>query len=470
MAARVAVIGGGISGLAAAYRLSELARTREFPLEVTLFEAGARVGGPLETVRREGLVMETGADAFLSEKPEALALAERIGLGGRLVRTREALRRTLVVRAGRLVEVPEGFALMAPTYLGPVLLSPLFSLKGKLRMLLEPLLPRRRADGDESLAAFVTRRLGVEVLERVAQPLAAGIYTGDPYHLSVAATMPRFVEMERRYGSVILGLRAAARQAAEKRGVSGARWSLFVSLAGGMGELVEALRERLGATLRVGAEVQELRREGVRWRIAVGGEALTADAVICTVPAYAAARLLEPVAPVLAAELRPVRYASAVVINLAYAAAALPALPSGFGFVVPAIERRKIIAGSFSSLKFAGRAPAGIVLLRVFLGGALQAHLAELDEAALVAAAREELSALLGITAAPQVIEVRRWPEAMPQYAVGHRHRVASIRKRLTEVPGLFLAGAYLDGVGIPDCVRQGEAAAGAALAAVMGV
>ena len=209
---RVAIIGGGITGLAAAFRLRELAdRAHEIPIEIALFERSMRVGGALDTIRRDGFVIETGADSFLSEKPAAAKLAERLGLASELIGTQEQFRKTFVVRGGRLVEIPEGFSLLAPTWFGPLLRSPLFSATGKLRMMIEPMIPRRRATADESLGAFVRRRLGREVLARVAQPLAGGIYTADPELLSIGATMPRFVEMERRYGSVIRGLRAAAR-------------------------------------------------------------------------------------------------------------------------------------------------------------------------------------------------------------------------------------------------------------------
>ncbi|HEX4210747.1 MAG TPA: protoporphyrinogen oxidase, partial [Candidatus Binataceae bacterium] len=249
---RVVVIGGGITGLAAAYRLQESAAARAMPIAVTLLESSDRVGGALETIRREGLVMEAGADSFLAEKPAARNLAERLGIAGDLINTQERFRKTMVVRRGRLVPIPEGFSLMAPTWMGPVWHSELFSPWGKLRIALEPWIPRRNSgDQDESLAAFVTRRLGREVLERVAQPLAAGIYTADPATLSIGATLPRFVEMEREHGILIRGLRAAAQSRnALARGTSGARWSLFLSFREGMGRLVETLAARLGQTIR----------------------------------------------------------------------------------------------------------------------------------------------------------------------------------------------------------------------------
>ncbi|HLW69861.1 MAG TPA: protoporphyrinogen oxidase [Candidatus Binataceae bacterium] len=460
---RIVVIGGGITGLAAAYRLREFASASEAPVEVILLEAGNRLGGALETVYSDGFTIETGADSFLSEKPAAMNLAERLGLTRTMVRTQEQFRKTLVVRNGRLVEIPAGFSLLAPTYFAPILRSPLFSLGGKLRMLLEPLVPRRRATTDESLGALVTRRLGRQVLERIAQPLAAGIYTADPAQLSASATMPRFVEMERRYGSLILGLRAAARgREAESRRVSGARWSLFVSFSRGIGTLVEALAASLGDVVLRGRRVVALaRKPSDGWKVLLaGGAEIDADAIICTTPAASAAKLVRSHDAALSAQLDEIRYASAATVNLAFNASDFAAPPAVFGFVVPAAERRNIIAGSFSSLKFAGRAPADKLLARVFIGGAFNSAILARDDDALIATARAEFESLLGVTATPLLAHVRRWPDSMPQYALGHLDRVHSIRARVARLSGLILAGAYLDGVGIPDCVRQGEAAA----------
>lgn len=456
----MAVIGGGITGLAAAFRLRELAATRELPLEVTVLERGPRLGGPLRTVRRGGFVIETGADSFLSDKPWAADLARRLGLETELIPTREEFRRTLVVRAGRLVEIPDGFSLLAPARLGPVLRSPLFSFGAKIRIALEPFIPRRIDGADESLAAFVTRRLGREVLERVAQPLAGGIYTADPNQLSIAATTPRFVDMERSYGSVIRGLRAAEETRA-MRGTSGARWSLFLSLRGGMESIVEALATRLAGSIRSGAEIASVAREDSRWRVGLAdGTTLDADAVICTAPAYTAARVLSALEPSLAARLAEISYASAATVNLTFNERDFPVPPRSFGFVVPIVERRKIIAGSFSSLKFDGRAPVGSILARAFIGGVLQSQMMRLGDNEMVAAVREEFAALLGVRAAPGTVEVQRWPDSMPQYTVGHLERVAAIERIAAGIPNFKLAGAAYRGVGIPDCVRSGERAA----------
>jgi oxygen-dependent protoporphyrinogen oxidase len=379
---RVVVIGGGITGLAAAWRLREGAASREMPITVKLLESGDRVGGALETIRRDGFVMEAGADSFLAEKRAARNLAERLGIAGELINTQEQFRKTLVMRRGRLVPIPEGFSLMAPTWMGPVWRSELFSPLGKLRIAIEPWIPKRiDIDSDESLAAFVTRRLGREVLERVAQPLAGGIYTADPASLSIGATLPRFVEMEQKHGSLIRGLRAAEANRINglARGTSGARWSLFLSFREGMGEIVETLAAPLARSLRYKAQVTEILRmpDGgdARWLVrCADGSSIEADAVICTAPAYAAAGMIDEVAPMLAAKLRGIVYASAATVNLAYRLSDFGKPPDSFGFVVPIIEGRKIIAGSFSSLKFTGRAPDGMILARVLSAGRCSAE------------------------------------------------------------------------------------------------
>ena len=442
---------------------------REFPLEVELLERGARCGGALETIRRDGFVIETGADSFISEKVACAELAARLGLGAELIPTREIYRKTCVVRAGRLVEIPAGFSLLAPAHLGPVFRSRLFSPLGKLRIALEPYVAARTGSDDESLDSFVTRRLGREVLDRVAQALAGGIYTADPKRLSMAATMPRFVEMERRYGSVVKGMRAAEdARAAKSSDVSGARWSLFQSFRNGMATLPETLATRLGASIRQGAEVVALSRSGDAWRLALAsGGSIEADAVICAAPAYAASRIVTSIAPLAAKLLGAIGYASAATVNLTYRESDFDGPPRAFGFVVPAIERRRIIAGSFSSFKFEGRAPAGAILARAFVGGEMSRDMMRLGDEEMVAAVRDEFRALLGVSAAPGFTEVRRWPDSMPQYEVGHLARVAEIERAVAEIPAFAIAGAAYRGVGIPDCIRSGENAADAIFAAL---
>jgi protoporphyrinogen/coproporphyrinogen III oxidase len=459
---RLVVVGAGISGLAAAHRAVERAREQGRPLELTVLEGADRVGGTIQTEHRDGFLVEGGPDSFLSEKPWALALCRRLGVEDRLIRTDDTRRRTFVVWDGRLHPLPEGFQLLAPTRLAPLLASRLFSWPGKLRMACDLVLPRG-GDPDESLGAFVRRRLGREALERVAQPLVAGIYTADPDELSLAATMPRFLEMERRERSVILALWRAARRSPVDAGASGARWSLFVTFARGMEELVQALMARLpaGAVRLKERVVGVARDDGGRWRVATaGGAAYEADALVLAPEAHQAARMLRYVDPGLAHLLEGIPHASSATVSLAYRRAEVGHPLDGFGFVVPHVARRPIIACTFSSVKYAGRAPADHVLLRVFLGGALNEAVLEGDDAALVATARDQIGPLLGITAAPALARVTRHLHAMPQYHVGHEARATAIEQAVARHPGLELAGGAYRGVGIADCVRSGEGAA----------
>ena len=457
---KLAVIGGGITGLAAAHRAVELSRERSTELELTLVEARDRLGGTIATDHAGGFLVEAGPDSFLSEKPWALALCRRLGVEHRLMRTDDRFRRVFVWRAGRLHPLPDGFQLLAPTKLGPFVRSGLFSWPGKLRMALDLVLPRSVND-DESLGAFVRRRLGREALERVAQPLVAGIYTADPDDLSLAATMPRFSELERRERSVILGLWRANRRAPQA-GTSGARWSLFVTFQNGMEELVTALAPRLPpGSVMLKHRVDGIERRGGGWRVLGGlGPALEADHVIVAAESYTASRLVRYVDPALATLLGEIPYASSATVTFGFRRAEVPHPLDGFGFVVPRTERRAVLACTFSSVKYPGRAPKGHALLRCFMGGALNERMLESDDPALVAGARDELRQALGITAEPVLTRVARWTKAMPQYHVGHAGRIEAIEQCTAALPSLHLAGGAYRGVGIADCVRSGEAAA----------
>jgi protoporphyrinogen/coproporphyrinogen III oxidase len=475
---RVVVVGGGISGLAAAHRFAELqaqdesAKGRETQTEVLLLEGAGRVGGTVRTFRREGFLLEGGPDSFISEKPAALALARRIGLGSRVVETTTENRRSFVVRGGRLIPTPEGFQLLAPSRMLPFLTTDIFSWRGKARMALDLLLPRRpQANGqtDESLAAFVRRRFGREALERMAQPMVGGIYTADPETLSLRATMPRFLDMEREHRSLILAMWKAGRKSEAAKqvqgGTSGARYSLFLSFDEGVQVLTDALAARLPeGALRLNTKVESIafQNDTSRWLLTTtGGDAISADAVCVALPAFAAARLLRGVdGGALASELDAVPYASTATVNLAYRRADIPHALDGFGFVVPFVERRATLACTFSSIKFANRAPDGHALLRAFVGGALQPEMFALDEERMTKAVRSDLRDLLGINAAPLFAHVEKWPSSMAQYQLGHIERIARLRSRLEQFPTLALCGNAYDGAGLPDCVRGGESSA----------
>jgi oxygen-dependent protoporphyrinogen oxidase len=470
----VVIIGGGITGLAAAHRIWEHNRDSGRPIQLTLLEASPRLGGIVQTHQRDGFLLESGPDSFISEKPETLNLAERLGLQSQVIETNAQHRRSFVVRRGRLLPVPEGFQLLAPGRLWPFLRSEIFSWPGKTRIALDLLLPRRQTNSgndatEESLAQFVRRRLGREALERMAQPMVGGIYTADPERLSLRATMPRFLEMERAHRSLIRALRKQNRNSE----ASGARYSLFLSFDRGMQLLIDRLEERLaGLELRLNTAAAKLTLDRTAaeatppWQVKTGrGETIAADAVCLALPAYASGQLLSEIDATLANELQGIGYESSTTINLAYRRADISHPLDGFGFVVPFVEGRTLMACTFSSVKFAGRAPAGQVLLRAFVGGALQPELFALSEDELLARTRVDLRDLLGIESPPLFAAVARWERSMPQYHLGHLGRVQQIRERVASLPGLTLAGNGYAGPGLSDCIRSGETAAADILA-----
>ncbi len=358
-AARIVIIGGGVTALAAAHRLREL----DPAADLLMLEAGPRLGGVLQTVEQDGFLIEQGADNFITNVPWGLDLCRRLGIESDLIPTQPSGRRVQVVFRGRLHDVPDGFMLMTPTRLGPMLRSPLLSPLGKLRLLAEPLIPRAPQRPDESLASFARRRLGREVFQRLVQPLIGGIYTADPERLSLAATLPRFLHMERQYGSLIRAGRRSRDSSAslgDGERASGARYGLFVTPRGGMQGLIAALASRISAdNIRLHAAADRLTPlTGGGWQISLAGnnETLQADGVIVAIPAYRAAALLGEADAELAELLDRIPYASSAVVCTAYRIEDIGRPIESFGFVVPACERRRILAGSFSSVKFAGRA------------------------------------------------------------------------------------------------------------------
>jgi len=453
------VIGGGISGLAAACRLAELAPADK----IVLLEAGSRLGGVLETVHRDGFLIEQSADNFITDVPWGVDLCRRIGLEEELIPTASTGRRALVVHRGRLVPVPEGFMLLAPSRVWPVLTSPLLSWRGKLRLAREPLVAARAPDApEETLAEFSTRRLGREAYERIVSPLVAAIYGGDPARLSVAATMPRFLEMEQRYGS----LWRAARQRQTQQGVngqSGARYGLFVAPRGGMSSLVASLAARLPPqAICLQSPVEAIQRDGSGWQLRIKGqaEALMAAAIVLATPIHVAAELLKNLDPLAGELCRSVELSSCAVVCLGYDVRGTSFTPPGFGFVVPAHEQRPILAASFASAKFPERAPDGHVLVRVFIGGTAGATLLNQSDQDLIRIATRQLAELTGLRSEPVVSLVSRWPSSMPQYHVGHQQRMAELRDRVQAIGPVALAGSAYHGVGIPHCIHSGELAA----------
>jgi oxygen-dependent protoporphyrinogen oxidase len=461
---RFAVVGGGVSGLAAAYRLHQLAPAAE----LRLYEAGPRLGGPLDTDRRADVVLERGADSFLARDPAVVELCRELGLGDELLSTNAEHRRALVVCRARLEPVPAGFVLMQPHNALALLRSPVLSLSGRLRALAEPLAPARAAapadDDDESVASFAARRLGREAFERLIEPLLAGIYVADAAELSLAATMPEFLAAEREHGSLAAARRAQRRsEGPPAEGSAGARYGAFLTLRSGMSALVDALAARLPAgTVQLAAPIAAVAKSGSgRWSVTTAaGAAEEFDGVVLAGPARRMAPLVEACDAELAALLAQIRAASSVVVTLIYARRQIAHPLDGFGFVVPRVEDRLILAGSFPSVKFPGRGNEELTPIRVFLGGALRPTLGERDDAELVAIATRELAELLDAHGPPREAIVARWPESMPQYRVGHLKLVRAIGERLAAHRGLEVAGASYRGVGIPQCLRSGREAA----------
>ena len=460
-AAKVVVIGGGVSGLAAAHRLIELGRSGRRPVEVTVLEASGRMGGTISTLWRDGFLLETGADAFITDKPWAKDLAARLGLSERLIGTLDAHRRSFIVRKGRLRPTPDGFQLIAPSRLVPFLATGVLSPIGKLRMAVEPLIARRPPADDESVGSFVRRRLGREALERIAQPMIGGIYGADAEVLSLRATFPRFLQMEEEHGSVLRALMASRRER-PRDGASGPRYGLFATFDRGMGVLIETLAGRLApGSCLTGSRARSIARTASRgWRVERdGGDPLEADAVILALRAPGAAGLLRRCDDEIAGMLSSIAYGSAATLHLAFRQRDVDHPMDGFGFVVPAVEGLSVIGATFVHRKFPGRAPDGFALIRAFWSD----RSAQISDAEIIGRTLSDLRVLVGIRGSPRLTHLMRHPDSMPRYQVGHLRLIERIETALRRVEGLFLAGNAYRGVGIPDCVRSGETAAASA-------
>lgn len=457
---RVTVIGGGIAGLATAYFLLEHARAAGRSVKLTLFERSAGFGGKVISERRDGFVIEGGPDSFLTQKPAALQLCHSLGLDSQLIGTNEDRRKTFIWSKGSLRALPDGLTLIVPTRMLPFVRSPLLSWPGKLRMGLDLVIPRRRSNGDESLASFVRRRLGQEALDRLAEPMIAGIYAADAERLSLQSTFPHLLDLEQRYGSLIRGMLAQRRRAATGGTASRTGQAPFMTLRGGLATLIEVLVARLQAdgAMLVNTQAQTLRQADSEYLIYThDGSCIAADAVVFATPAYVTAELLRPLAPAAADALGMIRYVSTVTISLGFRSKDLNHPLDGFGFVVPRNERRRILACTWSSSKFADRAPAGHSLIRAFIGGSRAEQFIGLDDDTLVDLVREELRLTMGLTAAPVLERIFRWRQANPQYDVGHADRVATIEGLVGQLPGLYLVGSAYHGIGLPDCIQNGK-------------
>jgi oxygen-dependent protoporphyrinogen oxidase len=458
---RIAIVGGGISGLAAAFALEERRRAGD-SLEYAVYESGPRFGGVLATDQVDGCLVEAGPDSFLTEKPWAADLCRRLGIEDQLIGSNDGGRKTYILVKGKLTPMPDGLMFMVPTRLAPTLLSTLFSPATKFRMMREWRFSPRHSRNDESVAALVERHYGAEMVERLADPLLSGVYGGEAAQLSVRAVLPRFVEMESKYGSLGRGMLAARKNVKTVQSAL----PIFSSLKGGMQQLAKALVARLPVdVLRVISPVQAVQKQDWGWVVSAGYASDQFDAVIVATSATAAAPLFEITSAELASELKAIPYSSSMTVALGFDKEVRAALPAGFGFLVPRSEGKRMLAATFVHNKFSHRAPEDRALIRCFLGGTRDEAVLQLPDDEILGIVREELRQILGLNAEPVFTRIYRWRGAMAQYIVGHLERVQRIESLLKQLPGVALAGNAYRGIGVPDCVRSGEEAAQQVLA-----
>ena len=441
----VLIVGGGIGGLATAFRLQKLHKEQNLPLQIRVLEASDKLGGLLSSHEQDGFLMEDGPDGFITDKPAALNLVKELGNESELIGTLEQNRRSFILKNRRLIPTPKGVYLMAPASIKDLWASPLLSWKGKFRVAMEPWVPKKTSNKEESLAEFVSRRLGQEALERIAQPMIGGIYGTSAEILSLKATMPRFLKMEEEEGSIVRALRKKETTA------SGPRYGMFMTFKTGIGRLVEILRQNLDPeTLYQGERCEHIAKENATWVLRTNKNTHRGDHVIFSVPTYVTAQLLTSTQTKLSELLSRISYASSATLNLGYERKQISHSLGGMGFVVPEIEDSPIVGCSFSSMKYSGRAPKDHVLLRAFVSGsaALNPNVDDIQQ---------ELSKLLGISGAPKIYRLRIWKKSMPQYQLGHLDLVDKIEEQVEATPGLHLVGNAFRGVGIPDVIRCSE-------------
>jgi oxygen-dependent protoporphyrinogen oxidase len=466
---KVIIIGGGIAGLAAAVHLKSGAKVHGKTLDILLLEKSRRTGGKVLTERVGDYLVEGGPDSFLPEKVQTVHLARHLGLESEMLPSNDQFKGTFIYSGKSLHSLPEGVMLMVPTMFWPMIRSGLISWPGKLRMGMEPFIPRRKQQGDESLASFVTRRLGSECLDKIAEPLVAGIHTSNPDNMSLEATFPRFLQMEHKSGSLIRGMLAAIKSRPHAT-LSGPppkpgapKMTYFMSFRNGMQTLTQACADFIGeGSIRLGARVKVVEPRGKGYAVVLeSGEAIEADHVMIGTASYETAHMIRSFAPEAADQMAGIDWSSAANVSLAFRKEDVKVPLRGFGFIIPKIENRRINATTFSSIKWSHRAPDDSILLRVFVGGGNREDLVySLDDDAMVTNVLKELDAIIGLQAEPQLTRVYRWYKAMPKYTVGHLDRMAVLDRRIAEHPGLHLIGCSYKGIGIGGCVQESLIAA----------
>lgn len=527
MSKHVIIVGGGITGLSTAYHVQEEARAAGVPVTFTLLESDSRVGGKIKTEYIDGFTIDGGPDCFLSRKPWAMQLSRKVGLGNELMGTNDHKRKTFVLNKGKLTPLPDGVLLIIPTRFAPFALSTLISIPGKMRMGMDLFIPPRQGDSDETVANFVRRRLGEEALDKIAEPLMSGIHISDPESQSLLGSFPRFREMEKKHGSLIRSMLSQRKAAHSKAKASGGHGQgqghastngtgngllngtahklmldglrqitrmvgvpmpesnhsggldpskplpMFVTLKKGLGNLTETLRQHLedgeivlNKTAVKMEKVESTNGAAPRYRVFTeDGDTFEGDAVIMATPAYASAQLLDGINPKLANDLRSIRYVTTATVSMGFRLEDIGKPFDGFGFVIPRKEERPIMGCTWSSTKFNYRVPPQHLLLRTFIGGPGREHLAEQNDDDLVAMIRGQLQSIMGLQAEPVLTRIFRWTKANPQYDVGHLDRVSDMHASCESQPGLFLTGSAYEGVGVPDCIHQGQQAAKKAVA-----
>jgi len=450
---RILIAGGGITGLSTAYYLQKRARAAGQSVEIVLVERDTRLGGQMQTQVVDDLIIEEAPDSFLVRKPWFVQLCSELGLT--LVGTNDQVKKTYILSDGELEPIPEGMQLFIPTKLKPFAKSRLISQSGKLRAMLEPVIPIRKSDDDESAGHFIARRFGREMVEKIGAPLLAGVYGGDPYELSLKATFPQFLLMERERGSLL----KAARNTAPAKGTTG---SLFQTVKGGLHSVVEALEAATpDVTYRTGQAVTSLKRVGTKQHAVLDtGEVLEVDAAVLTMPAFVTADLVADSMPDLELELRAIEYGSVVVAALAYDRIDVMHPLDATGFLVPSSEGLPITASTWVSSKWPHMAVGERVLLRAFLGNSGERDWVSESDDEILRAVQQTFEQVMGLTADPVLTRVFRWPHSRPRYKVGHLDRVQRIETLVKAVSGLYLAGAAYRGLGLPDCVREGATVA----------